>query len=264
MNVILSIARTTLGEAIRRRVLLVILLIGVLFLVVAPGLEALSPRQESTVLRALTLGVIQLTSAVIAIVLTVYLIPNEIERRTIYTILSKPVQRWQFLVGKYLGAVGALGLMMALMTGTMLLVFMLMKQNQLDQLGELARVPVLFFAQMALLAAVAVFFSTFVSPIVNFFLSGGVYLLGSVFNSLFESFADPERSDINPLVRGIAGAIQFVIPNFQNFNVQNAAINQGTAIQSEAVYYAGLVGYALAYIGVLLIAGILIFDRREV
>ena len=101
MSVILSIARTTMGEAIRRRVLLVILLVGVLFLAIAPALEALSPRQELTVLRALTLGVIQLTSAVIAVVLTVYLIPNEIERRTIYTILSKPVRRWQFLVGKY-------------------------------------------------------------------------------------------------------------------------------------------------------------------
>jgi len=93
---IASIAATTVGEAIRRKVLLIILLIGVLFLVVAPGLGMLSARSETTVLRGMMLGIIQLTSAVIAIVLTVYMIPNEIERRTIYTILSKPVQRWQF------------------------------------------------------------------------------------------------------------------------------------------------------------------------
>ncbi len=265
MSAILSIAKTTLGEAIRRRVLLVILLIGVLFLVIAPGLEALSPRQEATVLRALTLGVIQLTSAVIAIVLTVYLIPNEIERRTIYTILSKPVLRWQFLVGKYLGAVFALGLMMALMTATMLLVFAVMKgQTSVDQLGGLARVPVMFFVQMSLLAAVAVFFSTFVTPVVNFFLSGGVYLVGSVFNSLFEAFADPSRGDINPVARALATVVQVIVPNFQNFNVQNSAINPGQVIQGELSYTIGLIGYALFYIAILLIAGILIFDRREV
>ncbi|MFX8949700.1 hypothetical protein ABTM92_19215, partial [Acinetobacter baumannii] len=86
MNAIISIARTTVGEAIRRRVLLVILLIGVLFLIVTPGLSVLGAKQSETVLKSFTLGVIQLTSAVIAIVLTVYLIPNEIERRTIYTI----------------------------------------------------------------------------------------------------------------------------------------------------------------------------------
>ena len=68
MRPILSIATTTVGEAIRRRVLLVILFIGVLFLAVAPGLGVLSARSETTVLRGMMLGVIQLTSAVIAIV----------------------------------------------------------------------------------------------------------------------------------------------------------------------------------------------------
>jgi ABC-type transport system involved in multi-copper enzyme maturation permease subunit len=263
VNAIASIAKTTLGEAIRRRVLLVILLIGLLLLILAPGLDSLSPRQSQAVLRALTLGVIQLTSAVIAIVLTVYLIPNEIERRTIYTILSKPVQRWQFLVGKYFGAVAALGLMVALMTGTMIFVFSVMGKIQgTDDLMQLTRVPVMFFVQMALLAAVAVFFSTFVGPIVNFFLSGGTYLMGSVFNSLFASFA--ENKEISPAVKAAAQIVRFVVPNFQDFNVQNPAINAGQVLQGETFYYLKLTGYALFYIAVLLIAGVLIFDKREV
>ena len=80
MNIILSIARTTIGEAVRRRILLVILLIGILFLVVAPSLNMLTARQETTVLKGLTLGVIQITSAVIALVLTVYIFFNDLER----------------------------------------------------------------------------------------------------------------------------------------------------------------------------------------
>jgi len=263
MSVILSIAKTTLGEAIRRKVLLVILLIGVLFLAIAPALEALSPRQELTVLRALTLGIIQLTSAVIAVVLTVYMIPNEIERRTIYTILSKPVRRWQFLIGKYLGAVSALGLMMALMTGIMLLVFVVLRKIEGPaELMMIAKVPFAFFIQMSLLAAVSVFFSTFASPIVNFFLSGGVYLVGTLFDSFFKVLS--ENSTLNPLVKFMATVIHVIVPNFQSFNVQNSAINPGQQIQAEGLMYLGLSGYAVTYIAILLILGIIVFEYREV
>jgi ABC-type transport system involved in multi-copper enzyme maturation permease subunit len=130
VNIIFSIAKTTIGEAVRRRILLIILLIGILFLVIAPSLNMLTARQETTILKSLTLGVIQITSAVIALVLTVYMLPNEVERRTIYTILSKPVQRWQFLLGKYFGAIGALGLMIGLMTLTLLFVYAVMQSAE--------------------------------------------------------------------------------------------------------------------------------------
>jgi ABC-type transport system involved in multi-copper enzyme maturation permease subunit len=315
VNVIFSIAKTTVGEAVRRRILLVILLIGILFLVVAPSLNMLTARQETTVLKSLTLGVIQITSAVIALVLTVYMLPNEVERRTIYTILSKPVQRWQFLLGKYFGAVGALGLMIAMMTFTLLFVYAAMqgqekpalqiglfianlivliaviprfkdkqggplvigllsaslmaclywvglKTGQLDTFSEFGKTSAMFFIQMCLLAAVGVFFSTFVSPVVNFFLSGGVYMVGSLFNTLFDAVADNQNMPV--LARGAVNVIQSIVPNFQNFSVQNSAINAQAVIRGELFHYLNLAGYGLLYISILLILGILIFDRKEV
>lgn len=263
MRVIFAIASTTVGEAIRRRVLLIILLIGVLFLAIAPGLSVLSARQEKSVLIGMTLGVIQLTSAVIAIVLTVYMIPNEIERRTIYTILSKPVQRWQFLVGKYFGAVAALGLMMGLMTIVLVLVFALQQgTSRIDELAVLAKAPAMYFVQMSLLAAVAIFFSTFVSPLVNFFLSGGLYLVGSLFNSFFEVIStNPNAPGIAKMFATVANTI---LPNFANYNVQNPIINPEQIIQNESQYYIRVTLYGLLYIGILLVGGILVFDRREV
>ena len=263
MNVILSIAKTTVGEAIRRRVLLLILLIGVLFLVIAPGLNVLSARQSYTVLTGFTLGIIQLTSAVIAIVLTVYLIPNEIERRTIYTILSKPVLRWQFLVGKYFGAVAALALMMLLMTLTLVTVFKIMQpEAPMEQLSLLARAPMMFFVQMSLLAAVAVFFSTFVPPIVNFFTSGGVYLVGTLFSPVFQDLSANDA--IAPAVKSAAWLIHTIVPNFAMFNVQNPIINAAQTVGNETMFYIQMAVYAVFYIGILLIGGILVFDRREV
>lgn len=315
MNVIFSIAKTTIGEAVRRRILLVILLIGILFLVVAPSLNMLTARQETTVLKSLTLGVIQITSAVIALVLTVYMLPNEVERRTIYTILSKPVQRWQFLLGKYLGAIGALGLMIALMTFTLLFVYAAMQSEekptlpiavfimdlvvlvaltnrlkdkpvgqviigvlaaglmaslywigmatgQLEVFGEFAKTGAMFFIQMCLLAAVGVFFSTFASPVVNFFLSGGVYMVGSLFNTLFDAVAD--NANMPVFAKAAVQIIQSLVPNFQNFSVQNSAINAQAVIRGEAFHYLNLAGYGFLYISILLILAILIFDRKEV
>jgi ABC-type transport system involved in multi-copper enzyme maturation permease subunit len=258
-----SIASATVGEAIRRRVLLIILLVGILLVAVAPGLSVLSARQETTVLRGMMLGIIQLTSAVIAIVLTVYMIPNEIERRTIYTILCKPVQRWQFLIGKYMGAVFALILMMGLMTIVMLAMYAFQQENaDVNQLLNIARAPALFFVQMSLLAAVAIFFSTFVSPLVNFFLSGGLYLVGSLFNPFFKTMEENPNTPV--FAKLTAQAINLILPNFANFNVQNPIINPTSVIQNELAYYLQTTAYGVVYIGILLVGGILIFDRREV
>ena len=263
MNVIASIAWTTINEAIRRKVLLVILLIGLLFLIIAPGLSILSARQNFAVLSGFTLGVIKLTSAVIAIILTVYLIPNEIERRTIYTILCKPVHRWQFLVGKYFGAVGALGLMMAMMTAALLLVFRLVQQDVPGEVfAELAKAPAAFFIQMSILAAVAICLSTFTTPVVNLFLSGGVFLIGTVFSPIFQDLS--KNPSINPAVKSAATFVHSVVPNFAQFDIQNPVINQGIQVRGEGIYFLNLGLYAVTYVAILLLIGVLVFDRREV
>jgi ABC-type transport system involved in multi-copper enzyme maturation permease subunit len=258
---IISIAMTTLGEAIRRRVLLIILLIAILFLAVAPGLSVLSARSETTVLRGMMLGIIQLASAVIAIVLTVYMIPNEIERRTIYTILSKPVQRWQFLIGKYLGAVLSLGLMMLMMIVVLVSTYYI-QQHDASAIADLIKAPVMYFVQMSLLAAVAIFFSTFVTPLVNFFLSGGLYLLGSLFNPFFQTLQEAQGTPV--IAKVFAQIVNVLLPNFANYNVQNPIINPTQTIQNEGAYYFQVTVYGLFYIGILLVGGMLIFDRREV
>lgn len=256
------IAKTTVGEAIRRKVLLVILLIGLAGVVIAPGMNILSARSELSAVKSLTLGIIQMTAALIAIVLTVYMIPNEIERRTIYTILSKPVQRYQFVIGKYFGAVSALALMVFLMT----LVMILAVGNQLHwnsaEVTSLAKGPLLYFFQMALLAAVAMMFSTFVSPLVNFFLSSGIFIMGTVFGSIFQTFT--ESRDTAALTKMLATGLRWVLPNFSQYNVSNPLINSGQVITSESIYYMQSIGYAFAYIGGLLALACIIFERREV
>jgi len=109
---------------------------------------------------------------------------------------------------------------------------------------------------------VGVFFSTFATPVVNFFLSGGVYLIGSMFNTLFEAVTKSTEMP-TPVVWAVK-ILQTLIPNFQNYSVQNSVVNQGQVIQGEAAHFANLVAYGILYISCLMIAGILIFDRKEV
>lgn len=262
MNAVLAIASTTLGEAIRRRVLLIILFIGLLLISIIPSLSVLSARSEQSTTISAMYAVLRFTSALIAIILTIYMIPNEIDRRTIYTILSKPVTRWQFLVGKYFGAVFAIGLMIVLMSSVMLILFAMFQHPPLERILEVARQPMMYFMEMCLLAAVAIFFSTFTTPLVNFFLSIGVWGVGTVLNPLYESVA--QNSGTPGAMKLIANLITRVLPNFANFDVKNPLINPNQIIENETVFFIQVILQAVAYIAALLILGNVIFDRREV
>ncbi|KAA0229066.1 MAG: hypothetical protein AKCLJLPJ_00147 [Fimbriimonadales bacterium] len=263
MTQILAIAGTTLGEAIRRRVLLIILMVGLAFIIIMPGISELSARNSYDVLSNMTLGIIKITSAILAVTLTVYLLPNEIERRTIYTILSKPVQRAQFLLGKYLGSVSALVVMIGLMTIVLIAAFAIqLKTTDAKTLLPLVRQSVMLVFQMSLLAALALFFSTFATPVVNFFLTGLFFVFGNLMNPLFNQLGSGKAG---PVVGTLMKAAHYVIPNFGNLDVQGGATAGEAQIRgSELVYMFNGAIYAIVYIGILMILSIFLFEKREV
>jgi len=263
MRPIIAIAKTTVGEAIRRKVLLIILLLAVALLFIAPGLNMLSARQETTVLRAFTLGIIQIAAIVIAIILTVYLIPNEIERRTIYTILSKPVQRYHFVVGKFLGAVAALGMMVVFMSFILIVVNAVQTRSfNGEEVAMLLKAPIMNFFQAMMLASVAMFVSTFAPPIINIFVSGGVFLMGSVFGSFFATLLESRQT--SGLAKGMATIVQTILPNFSLFNVHNPIINPTQTITNETAYMVSNIGYSLFYCTVMIALACFMFENREV
>jgi ABC-type transport system involved in multi-copper enzyme maturation permease subunit len=263
MTQVFAIAGITLGEAIRRRVLLIILMVGLAFLIIAPGLNELTPRGGRQVLLDMTLGIIKITSAILAVTLTVYLLPNEVERRTIYTILSKPVQRYQFLLGKYLGSVGALSLMIAMMTVVLLIAFVLQQKTfEMQYIAPLVKAPIMLVFQMSLLAAVAMF-STFVTPVVNFFLTGLVYIFGTLLNPFFEAVSGRGGSEGLSIVAKIS---HYVFPNFQNLDISGGVAQQmeQQLRANETVYMLNGIIYSIVYTAILIVLAVMIFDRKEV
>ncbi len=254
--VVLAIARQTVREALRRRVMWVFLICGVFLITLGPVFGFLSPKDSTTVLRSLGLAAILLAGLFITIVTCIYLIPVEIERRTIYTVLSKPVQRLEFVLGKFLGGFATVFINIAAMG----IVFLLMIKIQEGRFPpEMVKGVVLTFFQMMLLAAMTIFFSTFATPVLNFFMSFGIFIVGNL-STVTESLTTSRV----PITRFVGNIIHYLLPNFGNFNIQNAIIHPTIDIQNEGAFIRMNIIYAIIYSAVLLVMAIIIFDRREV
>lgn len=262
MSAIWMIASGTFGEAMRRRILQVFFFVALALIVMGFAFSSFEPRQEMVVIKSLGLGSIALAGVFISVILGINLIPNEIERRTIYTILSKPVQRYQFLCGKFLGGLMTVLSNIALM-GIVFIALTWIKEHNFDRdVLDVAKGVLMIFFQLTLLAAVAMFFSVFVSPFVNFFLTFAIYTLGSI-NILGDLASDPTHKK-NPVTVLFFKVLHTIIPNFDNFNIQNPIIHPDVQITNESVYILQTILYALVYTGILLTLAVLIFDRREV
>lgn len=264
-----TIARQTVNEALRRRIMWVFLISGFALIALMPLFGYLAPKDSATVLRSLGLAAILLAGLFITIVTCIYLIPVEIERRTIYTVLSKPVQRYEFVLGKFLGGFFTVAINILAM-GIVFLFMIYFQSADSSQQGfawimsgrfppEMVRGVFMTFFQMLLLAALTIFFSTFTTPIVNFFLSFGIFMVGNL-----SSVTDSLTTNSSPIVRYMGLAIHYLLPNFGNFNIQNALIHPTAEITNPGEYLRNNIIYALIYSAVLLILAIIVFDRREV
>lgn len=264
MSTALVIARNTISEAMRRKILNAFLMVGIAVLVLTFAFQQFQPRQELTLIKGMGLGIISLAGLFITVILTINMLPVEIERRTIYTILSKPVRRYEFLMGKYLGALGTVAINIVLMA-VLFVVAVAIKQignpNAVNPLTLFEGV-LMIYMQLLLLCSLAMFLSTFLSPLVNFFLTLSMFIVGNL-SSVTQDLA---KTGANPITKGFFTLVHYLVPNFGNFNLVNPLVNPDAAAQmkNEVQFITGNILYALVYSAVLLILAVIAFDRREV
>jgi len=288
MTSILSIASTTLGEAIRRRVLLVILMIGVLLLTIIPALGILAARAETSTMISTMFFVLRFTSALIAIVLTVYMIPNEIERRTIYSVLAKPIERWEFFLGKFLGGALTVAFMVGLMSLALMLVLVVLaakpQTNPLEGATQTAsgalnfhdwmtragtdillvlRGTIVIYFQLVIVTAIATTLSLFLTPTVNFSVTAFIWIVGSL-QWLVAALAHRNEKGLvltSLLMKGVYN----LLPHFHDFNIMGSIVHPEVDIAVNHWQYAGMVSfYGIAYGLFWLLVGMLVFDKKEV
>lgn len=274
------IAKNTFGEAMRRKILNVFLILALGSVIISLTFPFLDFRQQVTILKSFGLGMVQFWGIFIAIIMGITLIPTDVDQRTIYTILSKPVKRHEYVTGRFLGAAITLGLNILLMGLAFLLVFVVKTNAQAfgalgnydwkafmglwqwsSEIPALAGGIAMVYMKLLLLSAVAIFFSVFMSMTVNFFLSSAVFIIGNL-SSVTESMATSPNtaSVLKPLYK----ALHVLIPNFGNYDIQNPLIHPDVPQADIGMYMVKAALYGLAYTVILVVLGVLVFQRKEV
>jgi ABC-type transport system involved in multi-copper enzyme maturation permease subunit len=249
------IAANTFREAVRDRVLYNLIFFALLMVGTAPLFGEISIGLERIILVNVGLTAIAIFGVVIGIFIGTGLVSKEIEKRTLYTILSRPVRRWQFIIGKYAGLSLTLTVNAAFMAiGFFLAVFFVSRHFEH---GDAASLVALYFIllQFLLVTAIALLFSTFSTPLFAAIFSFAIFLIGN-FASDLRGFADLTSGLVGWFARGLS----YAVPNFGALNIVSMAAH-GQSVAASVVALNTL--YVLTYSVAALSAAILIFERRD-
>jgi Cu-processing system permease protein len=248
-----GVALNTFRESIRDKVLATLIVFAVLVMGSARVIQPLALGEEAKVIKDLGLSAIALFCVLISILVGGRIVYKEVEKRTIYIMLAKPVRRWEFILGKYAGLMAVLAVSEAVMTAAFLVILLIMGIGVQPQL--LLAVLMTFF-ELAILTAVAVLFSTFSTPITGAVFAFAVYFVGHLTRDL-KLLAAMSPS---PVVKAVSYFLYFLLPNLSNFNIR-AEVVYGAALDPYALLLSGL--YALVYTTTLLLISAGIFSRKE-
>lgn len=255
-----AIALNTFREAVRIRVLYGVLVVVVGANLLAIVLGEISVDQHARVARDVGLASISLFGSLTAIFLGVALLYGEVQRRTVHAIVSKPIDRWEFVVGKYLGMALTLTALVALFALAMAAV---VSMQGVGVSSAMAKQVVLAWFEVLTVAAVAVFFSAFSTPFLSGIFALSLFALGRVTPFMHEAIATSE----DPTIRAVARVALAVVPDLHLFSVSGRTVD-GVEVSVHGTFVSwGYVGTAVAY-GALWIVGLLtlasvVFHRRD-
>jgi ABC-type transport system involved in multi-copper enzyme maturation permease subunit len=253
---VVAIARNAFREAVRDRVLYNLLVFVLLLIAGAIFLGELSAGQEAKIIVDLGLSAILLFGVFISIFVGVGLVYKEIERRTLYAILSKPIGRGEFLLGKYLGLCLTLLVNVAIMGVGLSLAIVYVKRGWDPMVVRIWPAILLIYVELMILTGVALLFSAFSSPALSALLTFFVFVIGH-FSADLKTLANSLGS---APARWFFAGLYYLLPNLANYNAITTAAH-GFVPDARALIAA--VGYGLVYIGVLLAATTIIFRRRN-
>lgn len=252
---IVHIARNTFREAVRDRVLYNLIAFAVLLSGAAIFVGQISIDIERLVVINLGLTAVSLFGVVIAIFIGIGLVSKEIDKRTLYTVLSRPVRRWEFIVGKFFGLAGTLvvnAFFMAIgVFGALLYV-----AHRFSRPDALILVALYFIVlEFLIICSLALLFSSFSSPLLSAVFAFSLFVIGSFADDL-RGFATLTHG----VTRWFATAAAYLVPNFSALNVISAVAHQ-QPVGSQLILQNTL--YALFYTAMALSGAVLIFERRN-
>ena len=250
-----AISLNTFREAVRDRVLYNLIVFVLLLVASAPLFSQISIDVERLIMVNVGLSSISFFGVIIAILIGIGLVAKEIDKKTLYTILSRPVRRWEFIVGKYFGLLLTLAVNAALMTvGLFLAMLLTLQKLQKSDTAMLVAVY-LIVLQFMMVTAITLLFSSFSTPVFSAIFSFALFVIGS-FSDDLRNFAAIAKSPM----KWVATGVYWLVPNFSSLNVISQTAH-GQVADGRLV----LIGtvYAVLYSGAVTAAAVLIFDRRN-
>jgi len=266
MRAVRTVAVNVFRESVRDRVPYNLVLFAVLLISSSYLIGQLTAGQDVKIIKDLGLAATSVFGLFIAIFIGIGLVSKEVERRSIYALLSKPVSRPQFIAGKYAGLVLTLAVNVTVMAAALylLLAYMTWVQPTASLAGSetpgvdpaLLKALFLIFIELMLVTALALFFSTFSSPILSAALTFGLYVAGH-FNADLKNF--DKVVDSRPAI-WLARGMYHVLPDLSAFDVKTEVVH---GLPVTAGYLASTAAYGLAYIAALLLVATFVFSRRD-
>jgi len=249
---VLSIVLNTFRENLRDKLLYNLVVFALLMIGSSLLLMRLTLGEFHRLLLDVGLGSINIFGVLIAIFVGIGLVNKEIEKKTIYTIVSKPVARYQFLIGKYLGLTLTLFVNTLIMAGGLLLV--LFAQGVPIE-SILFKALGLIFMEFMVITAVALLCSTFTSATLSAIFTLATYVIGHLTADL-KTFGEKMDEGMRVVVTGL----YYILPNLERFNLKGNVIHH---IEMSGTDLLLIVMYGLTYVAFLLMSASIIFQRRD-
>lgn len=266
LRVVGQIALSVFRECVRDKVLYNLVVFAVLLISASYLIGQLTAGQDVKIIKDLGLAATALFGLVMAVFIGIGLVSKEVERRSIYALLAKPIRRAELVIGKYLGLVLTLAINVAVMAIALYAVLAYMGWDAPEMVRRswdapatdpaLTKAIYLIFVELCLVTAVALFFSTFSTPILSAVFTLGLYVAGH-FSTELRNFQQVVEA---PVAVALARAVYWVLPNLASFDIK-ADIVHGQPV--SATYLAVVTTYGLLYILALLVGAIVIFARRD-
>jgi ABC-type transport system involved in multi-copper enzyme maturation permease subunit len=249
---ITAIALNTFREAIRDRVLYLLLAFALILIGVSRLLSLLTVGDEGKIIKDVGLSAISVFGVLTAVFVGVSLVFKEIERRTVYTLLANPVRRWQFVVGKFFGLLAVLAMNVGMMTLALSVILLVRGESP----WALFSAVLLILVELAIVTAFALLFSSLTNPILAAVWTCAIYVSGH----LAWSLKLLEEKIPEGIGRVACRLVYWLLPNLDRMDIKAEAVH-GLALPDGFVPLSVL--YGLAYTVVVLILAAAIFERKD-
>jgi Cu-processing system permease protein len=252
MQVIITIAKNTFRQMIRDKILYGIVIFALIFLGSTVVLSSLSLGEDIFIIRNLGLAGIYLFGLIITIFLGASIVYDEIEKKTTYFLIAKPVTRSDVIIGKFLGLLSAIGTTTLLMLGVYLLI-VISNGGSFDYMAIGA--VLLQLLEMGILISFLILFSVFTTPLAATIYTILILYIGHLL-TLFLTYAQKSGG----IIKYMMIAVYYLFPNLEKFNIRNLIVHQIPISPSEIMLSTG---YAVVYITLILFFAKSLLNRKE-